>query len=670
MKRAGEFGMLPNVGVDAWTIALGSYGVYGKQKKKYLRWGMPEERAERMAIQDAEICYNKSQQSSEGAFMAPIQIDHTFFTTTSMLFRNSSTSYTREAHTSARNLRNLISGKVNEDYVAKLILRKMDIKPFNERFNAELDSQIDGTLPVGHIYNLGKPGAILLSAGFPDMSIELSATRLAEKANQSNHPFALKAVKGLVDALNRPIAVFDYGNNAKNVIVSLQYQGKQFLVGVHFNQSYRGGEISDIRGLFPKDTAEWLNWISQGKASYLDHKRIQALIDQQRINLAEVDYLDLDAVANIMDNFENPEVPEVKNDPRWSEQDWAKAKKLAKEEIREAYIKNSVNLAMFGWILPWLWRIGAVSPLLLLGSDDDEKKKELGKATKLSIFAPAEGMLYGDVGADFLSYLLTKEKELKYIGRQNPMMSDLEKMTKLLGGTDAVRGYNELFNILFGMTFGTNPESVANIVVALRDYFGRDFDSQKEVALLICRIMNCPQSQLDKIYFDEIEATGTEASQMTPAQIAERYAKYKTTASAPVLYWARTPEKEKELESKYNKKVISEAKDKISSRMTNDEVRNLLERQKQLDTQLKEINKLRDEDPKKWRDELERYYSQFTAEDYKTMGNIMNYKSRMDDLTKRFLSTRDKRELDEIAKEMMQARRELLEGNGLMLKAQ
>ena len=35
------------------------------------------------------------------------------------------------------------------------------------------------------------------------------------------------------------------------------------------------------------------------------------------------------------------------------------------------------------------------------------------------------------------------------------------------------------------------------------------------------------QSQTDKIYFDELGATAAEASKMTPAEIAERYAEYK-----------------------------------------------------------------------------------------------------------------------------------------------
>lgn len=67
-------------------------------------------------------------------------------------------------------------------------LEKERIAEYNRRFNEELQKQIDGTLEKGHIYNLGKPGSILQSAGFPEHDIELSATHLAEKARQSNHP--------------------------------------------------------------------------------------------------------------------------------------------------------------------------------------------------------------------------------------------------------------------------------------------------------------------------------------------------------------------------------------------------------------------------------------------------------------------------------------------------
>jgi DNA-binding transcriptional MerR regulator len=76
-------------------------------------------------------------------------------------------------------------------------------------------------------------------------------------------------------------------------------------------------EVLSIRGLFPKDNAEWLNWIRQGKSQYLNKEKIQALIDKQRTNLAEVEYLDLDSVAKVIESFENPTVEGGKDGVRF-----------------------------------------------------------------------------------------------------------------------------------------------------------------------------------------------------------------------------------------------------------------------------------------------------------------------------------------------------------------
>ena len=178
----------------------------------------------------------------------------------------------------------------------------------NARFNAQLARQIAGTLPAGHIYQLGHPGPLLRAAGFPDSPIEMSATRLAEKSMQRNHQFDLADVKNLPEAMQNPLGVFAYGNRFKseNVIVSLDKDGKKFVVGVFFNQKRGSMEVSSVRGIFNKNSAEWLNWITQGKAVYLNKEKIQALIDQQRTNLADVTYLDLDSATKILQNFENP----------------------------------------------------------------------------------------------------------------------------------------------------------------------------------------------------------------------------------------------------------------------------------------------------------------------------------------------------------------------------
>ncbi len=185
---------------------------------------------------------------------------------------------------------------------------KVEAIIINKKFNNKLQEQIDGTLRNGFIYELGYPSNILINTGVPSLPIELSSSHLAEKAKQRNHQFDLSDIKDLPIALQNPIAVFAYGNKdkAQNTIVAIERDEKKFVVGIHFNQERKGLVVNDIRGIFNKDNAEWLNWINQGKALYLNKEEIQALIDKQRTNLAEVEYLDLDSVAKIVKDFENP----------------------------------------------------------------------------------------------------------------------------------------------------------------------------------------------------------------------------------------------------------------------------------------------------------------------------------------------------------------------------
>ena len=188
--------------------------------------------------------------------------------------------------------------------------RAMAVKKANDRFNEELELQVKGELEEGHVYKLGMPSEILLSTGVPNLPIELSAKQLSKKAANRGHRFDVKDIANLPQAIQAPIAVFEYGNKDKsqNLIVEIERDGKKFVVGIHFNQNRRGIVVNDIRGLFNKDSHEWLNWISQGKLLYADKEKIQALIDKQRTNLAEVNYLNLDDVAKKVKDFENPKL--------------------------------------------------------------------------------------------------------------------------------------------------------------------------------------------------------------------------------------------------------------------------------------------------------------------------------------------------------------------------
>ena len=147
-----------------------------------------------------------------------------------------------------------------------------------------------------------------MSTGIPNLPIELSATHFNKKSNDQYHLFDISSLRDLPEALQKPIAIFRYGDPHKtqNIIVEISKDGKNFLIGLHFNLRQNGILINSIRGLFPKDLHEWLNWIQQGKLLYVDKKKIQNQITQRQINLADVSYLDLDSINNIIADFENP----------------------------------------------------------------------------------------------------------------------------------------------------------------------------------------------------------------------------------------------------------------------------------------------------------------------------------------------------------------------------
>ena len=191
-------------------------------------------------------------------------------------------------------------------------MRAMAVKKVNDRFNEELELQVKGELEEGHVYKLGMPSEILLSTGVPNLPIQMSAQRLEDKATKFGHNFDIAEVKDLVNAIQKPIAIFEYGdrNKSQNLIVEIQKDGKNFIIGLSLNPVVKGKalEINSVRNVFPKDNAEWLNWISQNKLLYADKEKIQALIDKQQTNLADVNYLNLDDVAKKVKDFENPKL--------------------------------------------------------------------------------------------------------------------------------------------------------------------------------------------------------------------------------------------------------------------------------------------------------------------------------------------------------------------------
>ena len=203
---------------------------------------------------------------------------------------------------------NYAEGGIEAEYIHE----PQDVGALNERFDSELEQYERGELKTGHRFALGMPSAYLRSAGFPALPISMRASLLARKAGDERHPFEADDLRGLVEAMQKPIAIFEYSrNDMRNLIVDLKRGEKHFLVGVTLN--YRAGdiEINSVSGLFPKESHEWVKWIQDGKAIRIDQKdKVQAIIDSLRTNPAESERigLNLDGVANIVKKFDNPAI--------------------------------------------------------------------------------------------------------------------------------------------------------------------------------------------------------------------------------------------------------------------------------------------------------------------------------------------------------------------------
>ena len=193
-----------------------------------------------------------------------------------------------------------------------------ELYELNDRFNNELNRQIAGDLPQGHVYDMGMPSEYLLSTGIARLPIRLSAKILNTKSNLERHAYDLETLRNLVYAIQKPWAIFSYGDRSKaqNMIIGIEDNGRQFLVGISINPTIKGRvlEINSIRNVFPKNNHEWVNWINEGKLLRVDGKKeIQDIIAKLRMNPVAFDYVDLDNAAKIVENFKNPTIREQNN---------------------------------------------------------------------------------------------------------------------------------------------------------------------------------------------------------------------------------------------------------------------------------------------------------------------------------------------------------------------
>ena len=191
--------------------------------------------------------------------------------------------------------------------------RYRNIDEINDQFNAELQQQIEGTLPQGHIYQLGHPSEALQAAGIPNLPIELAASRLSDKSMQANHPFELSEIENLPEAIQQPLAVFRSATHIGSYVVmtEIEHQGKNYVAAIQTHRQKGRLEINDIRSIYPKNNRQIANWIDEGLLEYAETQKMVEWLSKQRSNSAEVRKL-FNHATNIVNSFENPTLTDGK----------------------------------------------------------------------------------------------------------------------------------------------------------------------------------------------------------------------------------------------------------------------------------------------------------------------------------------------------------------------
>ena len=466
VEISSRIGMSPNAFVDALAVAIGTRAMYQTKKAKYMRWGMSETAADARAKQDATILFNQTQQSSEGAFLSTLQVDHSWLSVLFTVFRNASMSYTRQQYDAFRNL--------------------------------------------GH----------RLQPGYKSQSLEFMA--------------------------------------------------KQF---------ERDG-------------------IEQGNAV-----------------------------------------------------------KAARQEYYRGVSRDLARVAVFGYILQLAWNLGAYLPYLLLGNDDDEKDAMWEDVWNHTAFGSIEGLTGGDVYSSAGQMWLNGDMKWSQLVKDMPIASDLAGIYSKMG-SDKVSAINDVINLLVQSGIGVNPQSLTDAVAAIMDYSNGDADTSREYALMVARVLNCPQSQLDKVYFDELDATAREASMMTPAEIAQRYAEYKALRGAPLTGWMRSEAQQDSVEGRWRKRALTVAREKLDNRVATEKTKMLLGQYDSLNKRKNDIGKLRKGNVEEYRKELRRLYRD---NDFRIYYRMQRYKRDIKEQTERYLRTQSTRERDSLVRSMMSTRDRMLQ---------
>ena len=225
-----------------------------------------------------------------------------------------------------------------------------DLEDVNRRFNDELGRLTDENKDK-IVLSLGRPSAVLLSAGVEDKPMKLYGNKVMKKMRK--HGFALDELKDLPRAVADPIAVFDNigreGN--RSILTELRTEQGNFLVTVDLGKD-ADVDFNIVSSVFGKGSSNVIDWINKGLATYINKEKALAFLSHPSAPIAAAAAnAELDSAAKVVKEFENPKVSDeddseddavyrIREDVQVSEQNDADMMRSVAEQMGEKLHTN------------------------------------------------------------------------------------------------------------------------------------------------------------------------------------------------------------------------------------------------------------------------------------------------------------------------------------------
>ena len=199
------------------------------------------------------------------------------------------------------------------------LLPTLSMEEINRQFNLDLREVASGVSDREKQLRLGKPGTVLLEMGVPPMEFFIDAQSIERSSNNPHGRYNMLLLENLPLHFQHPLAIFKQGESliSMNIILPIEHEGRKFMAGIHLNHEVKKGKEGHRSGnrivtIYPKNTLEWLNWISDKQLLYVgDKEQLIAIAEHfYGANPAEVAEMrkrriDIDAVISEISRFSN-----------------------------------------------------------------------------------------------------------------------------------------------------------------------------------------------------------------------------------------------------------------------------------------------------------------------------------------------------------------------------